>query len=167
MDKTKEKEMLKISATAAAAALVAATAIYFVSVRPSLARENVQVITNEAPAVSLDTRDSQQDLNINPFAGRYVTYEGLSGVWSDGNTFLTNPKDNGNDIFIEFVVSEDENVVYSSDLVPSGEGIDVDLSQFLPEGDHDVTVTMNPYLLYEGEYLRCPVNNAQSVKVSI
>ena len=159
--------MLKISATAAAAALVAATAIYFVGVRPSLARENVQVITNEAPAVSLDTRESQQDLNINPFAGRYVTYEGLSGVWSGGNTFLTNPKDNGKDIFIEFVVSEDENVVYSSELVPSGEGIDVDLSQFLTEGDHDVTVTMNPYLLYEGEYLRCPVNNAQSVKVSI
>ena len=167
MNTNRKKELAQMSAMSALMAIVLGTVIYIFGVRPAMLKENVAVITNEAPAVSLDTRQSQQDLNINPFAGRYVTYEGLSGVWSGGNTFLTNPKDNGDDIFIEFVVSEDENVVYSSELVPSGEGIDVDLSQFLPEGDHDVTVTMNPYLLYEGEYLRCPVNNAQSVKVSI
>ena len=95
------------------------------------------------------------------------TYEGLTGVAAQGKAFLVNPEDNDEDIFIEFVVSENEDVLYSSELVPSGQGLDVDFSEFLSAGDHEVVVTMNPYVLYEGEYLRCPVNNAQSVKVKL
>lgn len=147
-------------------ALLAASAIYFVVMREAALGEK-EIITYEAPAVSMDTREAKSDSNGNPFAGRYVTYEGITGTSADGTAFLTNPEDNGEDIFIEFVVSEDGEVLYSSELVPSGQGLDVNFGEFLSEGEHEVIVTMNPYLLYEGEYLRCPVNNAQSVKITV
>ena len=167
VNKLKENKIAQIVVIAAAVAFITASAIYFGAVKPALAKGNAQVITNEAPAVSLDTREAKKDLDINPFAGRYVTYEGITGGQSKGSTFLVNPEDNGEDIFIEFVVSENENILYSSELVPSGQGLDVDFGNFLSEGEHEVIVSMNPYLLYEGEYLRCPVNNAQSIKVNI
>ncbi len=162
-----KKRALKVVALAAIMAAIAASAISFGVVRPVLSKGNTEVITNEAPAVSVDTREVKKEADINPFAGRFVTYEGLTGVAAQGKAFLVNPEDNDEDIYIEFVVSENEDVLYSSDLVPSGQGLDVDFSEFLSAGDHEVVVTMNPYVLYEGEYLRCPVNNAQSVKVTL
>ena len=130
-------------------------------------RAYAEIATKDVPAVAIDTKDADKEDKGNPFAGRYVTYEGITGIETNGATFLANPTDNDDDIFIEFVVSENGDVLYSSELVPSGQGIDVDFSEFLSGGEHEVVITMNPYLLCDGEYLRCPVNNAQSVKVAI
>lgn len=167
MKKLKEKRVWWMVAVAGVVAAVCSGVIYFGVVKPALDAKSVEVITYEAPAVSMDTRQAKSETPGNPFAGRFVTYEGITGTSMDGTAFLMNPEDNGEDIFIEFVVSEDGKDLYSSELVPSGQGLDVDFGEFLSEGEHEVVITMNPYLLHDGEYLRCPVNNAQSLKVSV
>ncbi len=168
MDLVNRKRVLIIALLTAAVAVIAASVLWMTVKRPDQNRASeVNIEESSAPAVAINTKDAVEKTDINPFAGRYVTYEGITGLESTGNAFLVNPKDNDEDIYIEFVVSEDENVLYSSDLVPSGQGLDVNFSEFLSTGDHDVIITMNPYVLYEGEYLRCPVNNAQSVRVSL
>lgn len=148
------------------AAAVAVVAAWFVGAHVGK-RSYAEIATKDVPAVAIDTKDADKEVKGNPFDGRYVTYEGITGIEKNGATFLVNPADNDDDIFIEFVVSENGEMLYSSELVPSGQGIDVDFTEFLSDGEHEIVVTMNPYLLCDGEYVRCPVNNAQSVKVTV
>ena len=168
MEFVNRKRALIIALLTAVVAVIAASVLWMTVKSPEQnIKSEVAIEASSAPAVAINTKDADEKTDISPFAGRYVTYEGITGLESTGSAFLVNPKDNDEDIYIEFVVSEDEDVLYSSDLVPSGQGLDVDFSEFLSQGDHDVIITMNPYVLYEGEYLRCPVNNAQSVRVSL
>ncbi len=160
----KSKKLL-IGAAAIIALLILyeVASIYFKFKAKSLL--NNEIITYEAPAVSIEARAADKSSDANPFAGRYVTYEGITRIETKGTTFLVNPEDNDKDVYMEFVVSEGGNDLYSSELVPSGTGIDVDFTDFLSNGEHDLVITMNPYLCSDGEFFKCPVNNAQNVKV--
>lgn len=128
---------------------------------------HAEIITNTAPSVSIDATDVTDIPTSNPFAGRYVTYQGITKIETADVTYLINPSDNDSDVYMEFVVSENGEVIYSSELIAAGKGIDVNFPELLSEGEHILTVTMNPYLEVEGEYLKCPVNNAQDVTVNM
>ena len=125
------------------------------------------IVTNEAPSVSIEQKDVSEIPKSNPFAGRYVTYQGITTINKEEATYLINPAENDEDVYMEFIVSENDEVLYSSDLVQAGKGIEVNFSEFLTTGEHKLTITMNPYVLSDGDYLKCPVNNAQEVTANM
>ncbi len=131
-------------------------------------KAKTEIITNVAPAVSIDTTDvSETVVNTNPFAGRYADYQGISSINPSEPTYLINPATNDDDLYMEFVVTEGDEVLYSSELVEAGKSLSVIFSDFLSEGEHDLTITMNPYLLVDGEFVKAPVNNAQQISVTV
>ncbi len=133
----------------------------------STAETTAEIITNEAPAVSINAKEIPDLPTSNPFAGRYVTYQGITNIETGDVTYLINPADNDSDVYMEFVVTEGDATVYSSELIAAGKGIDVDFTQLLSSGEHSLTITMNPYLEVDGDYLKCPVNNAQDITVNM
>ena len=133
----------------------------------STAETTSEIITNEAPAVSINAKDVPNLPTSNPFAGRYVTYQGITKIETGDVTYLINPADNDSDVYMEFVVTEGDETVYSSELIAAGKGIDVNFAELLSSGEHNLTITMNPYLEVDGDFLKCPVNNAQDVTVNM
>ena len=110
----KTKNMAVVVGIAAVAVVVSAVFTGSMMKR----RAYAEIITSEVPAVAIETKDADSEVKGNPFAGRYVTYEGITGIETDGATLLANPSDNDEDIYIEFVVSENGDTLYSSELVP-------------------------------------------------
>lgn len=120
---------------------------------------------NEAPstsqAVTIDTSaEDQKDIVVdNPLADRSVFFSGIvdSTISKTGSIQLLNDERN-EDFYMTFTVidtkntksEEDDEVVYESDLVPSGQAIYWVPGEYLEEGEYHLNFKETPYYFTVG-----------------
>ena len=121
------------------------------------------------PGMLIDTATTDiGDAIQDPFEGRYATYQGLSDMEiGPGVRFQLQNPNKDEDVFMQFTILEEGKTVFQTDFIPAGQAKEVMFYELLGEGEHEILVQMQPYLLVGEEYLACPVNNQQQIKVTV
>lgn len=137
--------------------------------------------TNEpsiSHSVTIDTsaEDKREDVQINPLADRDVYFSGIvdSTITKEGSIQLLNDERN-EDFYMMFTVidSDSEEVIYESNLVPSGQAIYWIPGEYLESGTYNLNFKETPYYFPLGDpstnpedYITLSVGN-NTVKITI
>ena len=151
------KLVLAVSVTA-----VVITAIIFIFVIPRLNQQSDVGSLTEAstPKRNVVTRDNvdeviKQEVKDDIVAPQYyevtmnTTWDFADGESASSNAYVANSTYNTTDVYFDVVLTDTEEIIYSSPVLPIGEYInDITLDKALDAGTYDCTVI---YSLIDGE----------------
>ena len=133
------------------------------------ATEAVEIATVENPGLKIDTNTDDIGATVkDPFEGRMITYQGLSDMeFGPGTRFQLQNPNREEDVYMEFTLTEGGEEVFKSDFVPAGRAKEIIFYDLLPEGEHEISVLMQPYIRVGDRFLACTVNNVQRITVTV
>ena len=101
----------------------------------------------------------------------YLSYAGfpdeITITAEDPSLFLSNPSGNHKDYpFTYLILSDDGEVIYETDLIPAGKGVEWNVAKDLAPGKYEIVIVEQPYQVTEDEQI--PVTSTrQEVTITV
>ncbi|MCR5101724.1 MAG: hypothetical protein K6B41_10260 [Butyrivibrio sp.] len=158
-----------------AAFIVMGAAIMAATLLPGIEKNTEVSAASEKGNLVVDTNATSTEDDLSKvyeiLKDRNVYFSGIQdcNVTKETNISLENLKEN-EEIFMTYTIyDEAENVIFSTDLIPSGQAVNFEVAQYLCEGEHNLKVFAQPYYpteAAEGGYLPL-TSTSNMVKVTV
>lgn len=147
----KKKNILIIIIVVLSAALIGISAVFISYVFKS--QQNAERIQSANLTIDTNATDEEKKQEQDPLAGRMVFFAGIEdcSVNSQSVIYLENLAEN-EDFLMRYEVYEGDNLVFETDLIPSGKYVEWKAAENLTEGEHNLKFKEIPYYPTNGDY---------------
>ncbi len=160
----KRKTIAFVLATVATMAIAISSGVMLYAATHRVERSNT---TPSVTNISIDRRANNKEVELvaeNELIDRQVYFSGIEDCIVDKNSvvLLENRKEN-RDFYMAYEISVDGNVIFSTEMIPSGNHIQWKPSNYLTAGTYIVSFKQMPYYEKDGEYIQLtsPTNEVE------